>query len=92
MLFTFYNIIYKKSIEDWIVVTGEIANESRKNYTTAVFRLVVFDREHAIGTGFFKISNFRSRGIKNFEVLIFGLHHRFIPKISRCDIMMESGY
>ena len=91
-MFTYYNITYKRSSQDWIVVNGEIKNDSRRNYETALFRLIIYDRKKPIGMGFFRVHSFRMKSLKNFEVLIFGLHYRFIPHIARYEVILESGY
>jgi len=93
MYFSAYNVDYRRaSIEDWVVVTGEIRNDSKKNFATAIFRIVLFDKRKTLGTGFIKIHGFRINAIKRFEVSIEGLHYKFISSIVRHELVLESAY
>ena len=92
MLFPSYNVTFKRGSEEWIVVTGEIQNIAKRNFTTAVFRLVLFDKRRVMGIGFIKLRSFRARSIRRFEVLIHGLHYKLIPTIVNYRIILESGY
>jgi hypothetical protein len=88
-----YNIQFKKHpVEDCVVVSGEIRNDTNKNYNTAVFRLQVFVGHECIGASLIKLRGFRSRATRDFEVLVEGVHRDLLSKIARCEILFESAY
>jgi hypothetical protein len=82
----------KKGGGHWIFMSGEIANNSNKSYTSAVFRLSVFERSFLLWTGVIRVRNFRKRQTRPFDVLMEGLGREFMPRISRYEIFFESGY
>lgn len=88
-----YNIQFKRHpIENWIVVSGEIHNDSAKNYNTAVFFLHVYVGHERLGSAIIKLRGFRSKSSKDFEVMVEGVHHDLLSQIARCEILFESGY
>ncbi|OGX25671.1 MAG: hypothetical protein A3J51_01665 [Omnitrophica WOR_2 bacterium RIFCSPHIGHO2_02_FULL_45_21] len=90
--FSFYDIDFvRKGTGPWIVMQGEITNNTR-DYHTCVFHLSVFDKNLLLWTGALKIAGFRKGCTKPFEVLMEGLNHQSLPSISRYDIFFESGY
>jgi hypothetical protein len=93
LAFSYYNIKYEKHpVEKWVVASGEIRNETNKNYSTAVFRIKLYVDENCIGSAIIKICGFRAKSSKTFDVLIDGAHNKMIPKINRCEILFESSY
>lgn len=91
--YSVYNIQFKKHpIEEWIVVSGEIRNETSKNFNTAVFHLKVFIGQSCLGSTIIKIRGFRAKASKDFEVLVEGVHHELLKQVLRCDIFFESAY
>jgi hypothetical protein len=91
--FYFYNISFRrKGNGKWVFAQGEITNGSNKDFNTAVFRLITFDKNVLMWTGNIKIMGFRKRHTRPFELLMEGLDYRTIPAISRYDIYFESGY
>ncbi|HRZ13923.1 MAG TPA: hypothetical protein P5110_00250 [Candidatus Omnitrophota bacterium] len=91
--FSYYNIETKKPAAGrGIVVTGEIHNETSKDYHTAVFKLVIFSGQESIASSVVKVQGFRSRGTKTFEVLIEELDFGLVNRITKCDLMFESVY
>ena len=91
--FQFFNITFKrKGTAHWVFAQGEIANESSRDYNTAMFHVSVFDKNRLMWTGTLKIMGFRRRQTRPFELLMEGLNYRTIPAISRYEIYFESGY
>jgi hypothetical protein len=91
--FSFYNINFKrKGAGKWVFVQGEIQNESNRDYNTALFRLAVFDKSVLMWTGVIKITGFRKKQTRPFEILMEGLEYRSVSRISRHEICFESGY
>lgn len=91
--YSVYNIQYRKHpIEEWIVVSGEIRNDTSKSYDTVVFHLKVFVGHDSIGSAVIKLRGFRGKSSKDFEVLVEGVHHKLLNQIARCEIFFESAY
>ena len=91
--FPLYNVTFKRKGEGkWVFAQGEIENNTNKDYSTALFRISVFDKNMLIWTGPMKINGFRKRQTKSFEILMEGFDHYAIAGISRYDIYFESGY
>ena len=91
--FFYRHISFKKlGTVPWVYVKGEITNNSRRDYNTAVFRMVIFSKDVAMWNGVIKIRNLKKKQTKFFELFMIGLEHRFIPKITKYDIYFERGY
>jgi len=90
MLFPLYDVKFRKG-EEWIIVSGQIRNDSHKNFTLAVFKIILFSKNLIIGSGTIKIHNFRSKTTKNFEQILTGVGYHLIPSIDRYDIVLERG-
>lgn len=93
MSFSLYNVTYaRQEGADWITAKGDIANETNRNYNTAVFKVSIFNSEDSIGATVIKIHNFRARMTKPFEAVFEGAHHVMIPKIARIELFFEAAY
>ncbi|RJP27297.1 MAG: hypothetical protein C4533_07455 [Candidatus Omnitrophota bacterium] len=93
MRFTYTNIHFKKhEQENWLLITGEITNDSGKNFSSVVFRIVVFIGNVPVGTAMLKIKNFPVGKTKTFEARLGELSFQIVPQISRYDIYAESAY
>ena len=91
--FSLYNVSFKrKGTGRWVFMSGEITNNLKRDYTSTVFKLSVFERDTILWSGSIKIRNFRKGHTKPFEVLMDGLVHNITPRISRYEIYFESGY
>ncbi|MCM8763268.1 MAG: FxLYD domain-containing protein [Candidatus Omnitrophica bacterium] len=74
-------------------VSGEVSNDTLKDYDTATFRIVLFDKgNHLIWTGSFKVRALGKKKMKPFEVPMEGIDFTVIPKIHKYEIYFESGY
>ncbi len=92
MIFPTYNVNFKRGAsEESIVATGEIRNDSNRDYTCALFKIILYGKHHAIGTGVIKIHDFKLKTTKAFNILI-EAHYKLIPSIMRYEIVMERGY
>ena len=76
----------------WVFMTGEIINNSSRNYTSAVFRLSVFERTHLVWTGAVRVRNFRKHQTRPFEVQMERFGYEAVVRISRYELFFESGY
>jgi len=76
----------------WVFMTGEIMNSSNRNYSSAVFRLSVFERMHLLWAGSIRVINFRRHQTRSFEVQMEKLGYEYVPRITRHEIFFESGY
>ena len=92
MAFPTYNVHFRRAHQENIITTGEIVNESSKGYAMAMFKIMVFDKYHLLGSGIIKVHDFRPRAIREFEALIEGLDYKAIPAIFRYEILFEGGY
>lgn len=91
--FPFYNVTFKRKGDGkWVFAEGEIENNTNKDYSVALFRISVFDKNILIWTGPLKIKGFKKRQHKPFEILMEGLNYYSLSTISRYDIYFESGY
>jgi len=91
--FSYYNIKFSKHpVEKWVVVSGDIRNESDKTYTTMVFRVKIYVEDECLGSGILKLPGLRAKSTKTFEIMVEGVHHKMISKISRCEILFETAY
>ena len=91
--FTAYNIKFEKHpIEKWIIVSGDIRNETDKTCTTAVFKVKVYIGDECLGSAILKLPGFRSRSTRTFDVMVEGVHHKFISKITKCEVLFETSY
>jgi len=92
MFFPVYDVNFKRgSSEETIVATGDIRNDSNKDYACALFKIVIYSKHSAIGSGVIKIHDFKLKTTKSFNVLI-DAHSKLIPAIMRYEILMERGY
>lgn len=89
-MFTPYDIKFKRG-DEWVIVCGQVRNDSNRDYELVVFRIVLFDKNHAIGAGIIKLTHFRKHIAKSFEKTLIGLSCELIPHIERYDMMVEQG-
>ena len=93
LAYTYYNVKYAKHpVEKWVVVTGDVRNETNKTYSTAVFRIKIYVENDCLGSGILKIPGFRANSVKSFEIMVEGVHHQMITRITRCEILFETAY
>ena len=91
--FLYQNITIRRyGVEPWIVAKGEIKNNSRKDYHSAVFRISVFDKDRVLWSGDIKIKNFKRWHTRFFEQILIGLSPKILRRISRHEIYFDSGY
>jgi hypothetical protein len=91
--FLYHNIQFKRyGTEPWIIAKGEIVNNSRKHYSSTLFKITIFHREQPVWSGAIKIRNFKRTQRRSFELLMEGLDYRLLPEISKYEIYFESGY
>jgi len=91
--FSFYEINLNKGYtSNEIYVSGEVKNNSTVNYSTILFRVLLYVQNKVEASGTLKISGLTAKGSKSFEARVEGLHDLAISRISRCEILFESGY
>lgn len=92
MIFPVYNIRYEaRSADASTIVKGEIRNDSMKNFTFVMFRVILYDRQKAIGYGVLKLYDFKVNSVRFFESII-DMNRSFIPRIVKYEILFENGY
>ena len=92
MAFPIYNVNFRKTHMNNVLIDGEVANETSKRYDVAMFKILLFDRYHLLGSGIIKVHNFPPRAVREFEVLIEDLDSKLIPSIARYEVLFEGGY
>jgi hypothetical protein len=91
--FELLNVEYsRKGGGHWVFLKGEIFNNSSRTYTSAVFKLSVFEHTHLLWTGPLRVRNFKKRHTRPFELQMETLRAELIPRISKCELFFESGY
>lgn len=93
MIFPVYDVNFKASLNDnSVLATGEIENNSPRDYSVAMFRIMLFNKKQRLGTGFAKVYEFKRNTRKAFEAPIKGVEVAAIKSIARYEILFESGY
>ena len=92
MAFPVYNLTFRRGHQNSIIASGEMVNETSRDYAMAMFKVLVFDKHQLLGTGIIKVHDFRSKAIREFESLIEGLDYKVIPSIFRYEVVFEGGY
>jgi len=92
--FFFNDVKIKKHDEGkWLMVKGEVQNESGKDYSAVSFRVVLFIRTVAVANMVFVINGLRHGQTRIFEVQIGELEYAKIASdITKVDIYAEGGY
>ena len=91
--FPYNNFKFKKhEQESYLMVTGEITNNTGRNYNAVVFRMVVFIKTIPIANVAIIVNGFYANQTKPVEVRVGELEYRIIPEITRYDIYAESAY
>ena len=77
----------------YLVMKGEIVNNSNKNYHSVVFRAVIFIKAIPVGNITFVINGFNSGQTRVFETQIGELQFEKIHKdITRFELYTENAY
>jgi len=92
--FQYKDIHFKKDDHsDGLVVTGEIANKSGRNYQSVVFRVIVYTKSIAIGSENITINGFLNGQTRSFSKKIEDLVYIKVAKdITNCEIYPTGGY
>ena len=92
MNFPTYQVHFEKSsFDDSVVVTGEIKNDSSRDYNLAMFKIVLYAKNKRLGAGVIKVFDFKKDIIKAFRTYVL-IGEAKLPMIDRYEIMMEGGY
>lgn len=92
--FYYHNIAFKKDTQsDAAVMMGDITNRAGRDYTSVVFRIMIFGiRKTATGNTLMTINGFNRGQTKIFEKPIVDVMYRDIERITRWEICVESAY
>ena len=94
--FSYYEVNFSKGpLGNEICINGEIKNNSTISYSMAVFRVILYMQNKVIASGMMKVAGLPAKGTRNFEATIEGMREvdeRLIFKISRSEILFETGY
>jgi len=93
MRFSYNNIKFKRHpYENWLVISGEVTNESGKNFHAVVFRILVFIKTTPIGNIIVPIKGFQVGQTRTFEAPVGEVDYKMLEQISRYEIYPESAY
>ena len=94
MIFPTYEVSFEKNtFDDSIVVTGEIKNDSSRDYNMAIFRIILYMRNKRAGAGIVKVYDFKKSITKPFRAYIPPDSENVKASlIDRYEISIEGGY
>ena len=93
MIFPTYDVSFEKStFDESIVATGEIKNDTSRDYNLAMFRIIVYARNRRLGSGIIKLYDFRRGMNKSFRTYIPITADIKVSMINRYEVMIEGGY
>ncbi|MDD5167154.1 MAG: hypothetical protein PHQ57_07215 [Candidatus Omnitrophica bacterium] len=92
--FYYHNVAFKKdSQSDDAAIMGDITNRTGRDYTSVVFKILLFGiSKTPIGNTLMTINGFTKGQTRIFEKPIVGVKYRDIEKITRWEICVENGY
>lgn len=93
-IFEYRNISFKqRPSSNLSLVTGEVVNKSGRDYSSVIFRLVVFKNTRPIANITFNINGFIAGQTRTFEKHIEDIEYAFlIQNMNRYEIYAESAY
>ena len=93
MIFQTYEVQYERSgFDESIIVTGDIKNDSSRDYNMAMFKIVLYSRNKPVGSGVIKVYDFKKNMTKPFRTYVPVDSAVKITAINRYEIMIEGGY
>ncbi|MFA5157115.1 MAG: FxLYD domain-containing protein [Candidatus Omnitrophota bacterium] len=93
MIFPTYEVQFEKSgFDESVVVTGDIKNDSSRDYNMAMFKIVLYSRHKLVGSGVIKVYDFKRDMTKPFRAYVAMDTAVKITAIDRYEIMIEGGY
>jgi hypothetical protein len=97
MRFFYNNVSFKQAADEGsFVVTGEITNNSGKDFNAVVFRTVLFIKTICIGRLTITMNGFRNGQTKTFRESVSDFESRIsfkiTPEVIRYEICPESAY
>lgn|GEM_PF-1016406 len=93
MNFSYGNIKIKKhEINNWIVVSAEVTNNTNKSYSAVLFRITIFNKNTPIAHKTVVINGFSAGQTRTFETEFTDIEYGFISGSLRCDIFPENAY
>jgi hypothetical protein len=92
--FSFENVNFRKdNSEDLLIVSGEVTNKTGRDYSSVVFRLIVFAKDIPLGHTLVTINGFGNGRMKRFERRFESLIYSQVnTKISNYETTFEGGY
>ncbi|MBN1913607.1 MAG: hypothetical protein JW788_04330 [Candidatus Omnitrophica bacterium] len=92
--FNFDNVVFKRdSSEDALAVSGDITNNSNRDYSSVVFRLVILSKEIPLGHVMITINGFNRGRLRHFEKTLYRMtYSEAINKVTGYETYFEGGY
>lgn len=92
-LFSYYNVRFRKEVHtDGLVASGEVKNESNRDYANVVFRIRLLVGSEMMGESLFNVVDFHRGVVRNFEKSIEGVSFQITHKSFTYEIFFEGGY
>jgi hypothetical protein len=92
-MFSYYDIRYFPHHQKTsLLLQGYVKNESSRDYKTVIFRAKLFSCGDVVGSALIHIHDLTAGASKPFEVVVEDTSSEQIPMITKCEIIMESGY
>lgn len=92
MFFSSYNVNFEKgSYDESIIANGEIRNETLKDYSLVMFKIIVYNKRCSLGSGIIKIYDFKRTTTRAFNVIL-EVHRGLLPTIVKHEIVVETAY
>jgi len=93
MFFPTYDVQFEKStFDESIIVTGDIKNDSSRDYSLAMFRIFLYAKSRLLGSGMFKVYDFKKDLTKPFRVYVLVDEGVRLSTVSRYEVVSEGGY
>jgi len=93
MIFQTYEVQFEKSsFDESVVVTGDIKNDSSRDYNMAMFKIVLYSKNKPVGSGVIKVYDFKKDITKPFRTYVAVDASVKITAIDRYEVMIEGGY
>jgi hypothetical protein len=97
MRFLYNNITFQENAQEaCLYVTGDITNNSDKDFNAVVFRMVLFIKSRRIGRLTITMNGFRNGQTRSFRELVgeleLGHGLKIAPELIKYEIYPESAY
>lgn len=91
--FSYYNMRFRKDVHtDAVIVSGEVRNDSSRDYANVVFRIRLLLGTEIAGETLFTLVDFHRGVVRNFEKMVEGASSGILRRSFNFEIYLEGGY